>query len=165
MIDDWPKLIEQYGPLVYTSAWRILRDRQEAEDIAQDVFTYAWSERSKKIKNMAGWLRHLATCRALDRLRQRRPSQRLELEHAPITESDPSKVEFEELELLVRSAVASLPNQQGKVFALKSFEEMANREIAAHLNMSESAVSSALHSARKTLAAELTPILQREVNR
>lgn len=159
MTDDWVKFVEEFGPLVYTSAWRILKHRQEAEDVAQDVFTFAWSQRTDHVKNMGGWLRHIAVRRAIDRLRRRRSFVNSDLEFIVSTNDPPNAIEFAELEQAVRAAVASLPEQQSAIFALRYFEEMTNREIAEHLAISASAVSSALHAARTALASLLNPIL------
>jgi len=160
--DDWVKFVEEFGPLVYASAWRILKHRQEAEDIAQDVFAFAWSRRFEHVQNMAGWLRHIAVCRSLDRLRRRRPVVTSDVELVPKVDNTSSAIELAELEHAVRAAVADLPEQQSAIFALRYFEEMPNREIAEHLAISPSAVSSALHAARTTLASVLTPIFYGE---
>lgn len=159
MTDDWTEFVETFGPLVYASAWRILKHRQEAEDVAQDVFAFAWSQRTDHVRNMAGWLRHIAVCRALDRLRRRQAFVDSDMEFVPSTEKGMHAVELAEFEQAVRTAVANLPEQQSATFALRYFEEMSNREIAEHLAISPSAVSSALHAARATLASVLTPIL------
>ncbi len=130
MTDDWVQFVEEFGPLVHASAWRILKDRQEAEDITQDVFAFAWSQRSKHVQNMAGWLRHIAVCRSLDRLRRRRPIVSSDLEFVASADNTSAAIEFAELERVVRNAVAALPEQQAIVFVLRHFEAMTNREVA-----------------------------------
>lgn len=163
MIDNWAEFVERFAPLVYASAWRFLKHRQEAEDVTQDVFIIAWTQRSEHVQNMGGWLRHMAVCRALDRIRRRRPVVSSDLEFVPTADNSSSSMEFTELEQLVRTAVAALPEHQAAVFALRHFEEMPNQEIADHLKISPSAVSSALYAARRTLTGVLTPIIQGDV--
>ncbi|MEQ9407378.1 MAG: sigma-70 family RNA polymerase sigma factor [Fuerstiella sp.] len=160
MTNDWGAFVEEFGPLVYASAWRILKQRQEAEDVTQDVFTFAWTHRSEHVNNMAGWLRHIAVRRALDRLRRRRAIASSDLELIATADDTSCAMEFSELEHAVRTAVASLPEQQSTIFSLRYFEQMQNRDIAEHLAISPSAVSSALHAARTTLVILLTPIIQ-----
>ena len=158
MTVDWDELVEEFGPLVYSSAWRILRHREQAEDIVQDVLTHAWLRRNEPIRNLAGWMRHLATCRALDALRRRRTVPFHDLDFLATPQDN--TVEQAELMEVVRTAVANLPEQQATIFALRYFEEMSNAEIALHLDVTTSAVSSALHVARNSLANTLTPILE-----
>lgn len=162
MADDWVGFVEEYGPLVYSSAWRILKDRQEAEDITQDVFTFAWSQRTDHVQNMCGWLRHIAVRRSLDQLRRRRPLTSSALDFIATKQDVSDALEFAELEGAVRFAVAALPEQQSAIFALRYFEEMSNPQIAEQLAISSSAVSSALHAARTTLASVLTPYIHGE---
>ena len=162
MADDWVDFVEEFGPLVYASSWRILKDRQEAEDITQDVFAFAWSQPSDHVRNMAGWLRQIAVRRSLDRLRQRRPLVNSELDLQIVDDRTTDALEVAELEEAVRTAVAALPDQQSVIFALRYFEEMSNREIAEHLAISTTAVSSSLHAARTALASVLTPYIYGE---
>lgn len=162
MADDWAGFVEEHGPLVYSSAWRILRNRQEAEDITQEVFLFAWSQRTDHVQNMCGWLRHIAVRRSLDQLRRRRPQASSDLDFITTKPCASDALELAELERVVRLAVAALPEQQSAIFALRYFEEMSNREIAEHLVISSSAVSSALHAARTTLASVLTPYFHGE---
>ncbi|MCA9137686.1 MAG: sigma-70 family RNA polymerase sigma factor [Planctomycetales bacterium] len=160
-MDDWAELIDQYGPLVYRCAWRILRHRQECEDVVQDVFTSAWTDPNlAQIDNLGGWLTRIATRRAIDRLRKREPLLSSDLHQSAIDWE--CGLEASELSESVRREVASLPDQQGLAFSLKHFQGMTNKEIARQLDISPSAVSSALYSARQTLARVLTPLFSGE---
>src|SRR5260370_36512741 len=59
--------------MVFGTAWRILGHAGDAEDVVQDVFLEVhrlWSQRP--VRYWPALLRRLASCRALDRLRQRK---------------------------------------------------------------------------------------------
>ncbi|MEQ1829966.1 MAG: sigma-70 family RNA polymerase sigma factor [Pirellula sp.] len=155
--NEWTEFVDSYGPMVYRCAWRVLRNQHDAEDIVQDVFSYAWdSVEFANVKNKAGWLRCVTVRRSLNCLRRRKPLEFGEIDVA-CKRSRESKVESAELHTTVRLAIANLPEQQRLAFSLRYFEEMSNTEIANELGTTLSAVSSALHSARQTLARILAP--------
>lgn len=154
---EWTEFVDSYGPLVYRCAWRILRNQHDSEDIVQEVFSHAWANREfANVQNKAGWLRCVTVRRALNCLRRKRDVELGDLDVA----ADPSrvsKVESAELQTAVLVAISQLPEQQRVAFSLRYFEEMSNSEIAHELRTTSSAVSSALHSARQTLARILAP--------
>lgn len=157
MAIQWAELIETHGALVYRCAWRVLGDRHEAEDLTQEVFTHAWnSPEFAQAANPAGWLRCVTVRRSLNQLRRRRM---IEIGDSDITDHRQCKSEFEakELRAVLREAIAELPERQRLAFSLRYLEEMTNSEIARELNTTTSAISSALHTARRTLARRLAP--------
>lgn len=155
--NEWTEFVDSYGPLVYRCAWRILRNQHDSEDIVQEVFSYAWdSSEFAKVNNKAGWLRCVTVRRALNCLRRKRPIELGDLDFASDC-NRVSEVESAELQVAVRLAISRLPEQQRVAFSLRYFEEMSNAEIAQQFGITASAVSSALHSARQTLARSLAP--------
>lgn len=154
---EWTAFVDSYGPLVYRCAWRILRNQHDSEDVVQEVFSYAWDSREfANVQNRAGWLRCVTVRRALNCLRRKKPFELGDLDVASDC-SRVSEVESAELQNVVRVAISQLPEQQRVAFSLRYFEEMSNSEIAHELGTTSSAVSSALHSARQTLARILAP--------
>ncbi len=156
-MDDWAKMIEEHGPSVYRAAWRILRHRQDVEDVVQDVFEHAWSTRTNQdVRVWGAWLTRLAVCRALDRLKRKRPVNLATFDIPDSSSNKRDALEDEELARALRLAVAELPERQSVAFSLKYFEGMSNAEIAQQLGISPSNVSTALHKARRTLANQLS---------
>ncbi len=69
---NWPAIVEQHGPYVWRTAFRLLSDREEASDCYQETFLKAVEYSNKQeIANWPGLLKRIATSRALDRLRRR----------------------------------------------------------------------------------------------
>src|SRR5262249_8030887 len=145
-------------------AWRILGHAADTEDVVQDVFLEAHRLRpSEPIKHWGGLLRRLATCRALDRLRQRKPFVSLNGFH--VVGSDPGPEETaigRELAARLREAVAQLPEREGAVFCLRYFDDLSYHQIAQTLNISGGAVATALLKARAKLEAQLTEVAKGE---
>src|SRR4051794_35257622 len=69
---DWDAIVGQHGRLVWRTAYRLLGNDADAGDCFQETFLSALTAaRRERIENWAGFLRRLATTRALDRLRRR----------------------------------------------------------------------------------------------
>jgi RNA polymerase sigma-70 factor, ECF subfamily len=151
-VSDLDQLVRDHGPLVYGTAWRILGHAADAEDVVQEVFLEAYRLRTSRVRSWPGFLRRLATCRALDRLRQRKPMAPLDglstVEPAAGPEADAMGRELAEQ---LRAAVARLPRWEGEVFSLRYLDDLTPQQIADTLQISPGAVAVALHKARARL--------------
>jgi RNA polymerase sigma-70 factor (ECF subfamily) len=150
---DWDRLVREHGRMVAGTAWRILGHAADTEDVVQEVFLDAHRLRQgQPVRNWAALLRRLATCRALYRLRQRKPAVPLDGLHLAGNVPAPDESAQErELADRLRSAVAQLPPREGEVFCLCFFEGLPQEKIAEILDISIGAVKVALHKARNKL--------------
>jgi RNA polymerase sigma-70 factor (ECF subfamily) len=159
-LNDWECLVREHGPLVYNTAKRILGNAADAEDVAQEVLIEAHRlGQSRTVRHWGGFLRRLATCRAVDRLRQRR-------HHSPLaglagTIRDPGHSPEDaaiakELAGRLRQALGQLPPREAEVFCLRYFEELSNQSIAQLLDMEPGAVAQALFKGRIRLEGLLS---------
>src|SRR3954466_15054321 len=72
----WEALVYDQGPMVFQTAWRILHDVQDAEDVTQDVLVELY--RSRRPEDISpGLLRCAAVRRAIDLLRRRQRNDRV----------------------------------------------------------------------------------------
>ena len=144
--------------MVFGTAWRILGHTADTEDVVQEVFLAAHRMRNQ-VRHWPALLHRLATCRALDRLRQRKPSSSLDGLALATFDAEPERTAMQrELVARLRQAIAQLPAREGEVFCLRYFEEQSYREIAQSLDMTVSAVAQALHKARLKLEELLSPV-------
>ena len=155
---------------VYALALRLVRDREEAADVTQEVYV-------RVLRSVAGfrgessfgtWLHRVTVNVALTSMRRRarRPMLGLHAVGAPgdtsydvIADDDPGPEErAERAELLSRAqaAVAALPESSRTIVLLRDVEGMSTAEVAAATGLSETAVKVRLFRARERLRASLS---------
>ncbi|MGL4555281.1 MAG: RNA polymerase sigma factor, partial [Gemmataceae bacterium] len=135
------------------TAWRILGHAADTEDVVQEVFLQAHQmAASEPVRCWEALLRRLASCRALDRLRQRRPTAPLEELSVAANTATPEEAALEnELSDRLRQALTQLPPREASVFCLRYFDDLPYEDIARSLGISPGAVATALHKARARL--------------
>jgi RNA polymerase sigma-70 factor (ECF subfamily) len=130
---------------VYAYAAGLLRDRAAAEDVTATAFERAYRKRSRfdpNRGNRRAWLFGIARNAALDELRRR--SRQAELASDPIDMTS-LDAERSEQRLALIDALGRLDGRERELVALKFFAGLANAEIAAVLNISESNAGTKLH--------------------
>ena len=153
---DWPTIVEQKGPHVWRTAYRLLSNREDANDCYQETFLQAFKFSQKRdIENWSGLLKRIVTARALDRLRQRyrSRSEPLENEFAVIGREPAPYGTAQQKEWMdqLRHAIAELPEQQADVFCLSEIENLGHSEIAEQLDVTTKQIAVWLHRAKKKL--------------
>jgi len=153
---NWPAIVEQHGPYVWRTAFRLLSDREEASDCYQETFLKAVEySRQKEISNWPGLLKRIATSRALDRLRRRYRNRDEPLENGEVVlarEPAPDEpMQHEEWMERFRQVLAELPERQADVFWLSEVEILQHREIADSFDATTQEVAMWLHRAKQKL--------------
>jgi RNA polymerase sigma-70 factor (ECF subfamily) len=161
---DWGRIVREHGPMVYGTAWRILGNAADAEDVVQDVFLQVHQlQQAQPVRYWVALLRRLAAFRALDRLRQRRPTVPIDgLPLTAATEAPDARLLERETSDRLRRTIAQLPRREGEVFCLRYFEDLSYQQIAETLSISPGAAATALHKARAKLEAALVEPAKRE---
>jgi RNA polymerase sigma-70 factor (ECF subfamily) len=154
---DWNRIVNEHRRIVFGTAWRILGHAADAEDVVQEVFLQAHQlQQEEDIRCWEALLRRLASCRSLDRLRQRRTHLPLDAQVLARNGDSPEAVAVErELADRLRQAIARLPHREAAVFCLRCFEDLSYEQIAQALETTVGAVATALHKARTRLEASL----------
>jgi RNA polymerase sigma-70 factor (ECF subfamily) len=159
---DWSQIVEQYGPLVWTTVYRLLRHDADAADCFQRTFLSALVlSRTQTIRNWPGLLKRLGTARALESLRHRlRHAQRLQplLAQAEVSSSTAGPDQaaaVSELSDHLREALAQLDPRQAQVFCLICLDGLSYTETADQLGLTVSHVGVLLNRARLGLRQRL----------
>lgn len=146
-------------PLAFRVAARMLGDRAEAEDVAQEAMLRLWSQAPDWQAGQARittWLYRVAVNLATDRLRKRRG---LPLDEAPEpVETTPGAVgrmiEAERAAAL-DAALMTLPERQREAVILRHLEGLSNPEIAEIMGVGVEAVESLTARGKRGLTAAL----------
>lgn len=159
------QLYQLYVGRVYAICWRLLANKQQAEDASQEVFIKVWQQLPafRGESRFATWLHSVATRTAIDYWRQQKnlrltdSRDQLELTE-PSTQACPAEhsvVGNGELAQL-EQAIQRLPAQARAVFVLFALEGYQHQEIASMLNIAEGSSKSQYHRARQLLQEWLT---------
>ena len=158
--DAMAKFFGRYSPLVYSVAFRVLKDSGEAEDVMQEIFVQVWKNPGVFVSgrgSLGGWLLVVARNRAIDVLRRRRPSDPVELFALPSSTNLANEAERSVLMEKIRVAMQALPAEQQKSVELAFFDGLSHSEIAAKtgdpLGTVKTRIRLALLSLRKALTA------------
>lgn len=151
------EMIARKLPRLLALAARVLGDRMEAEDVAQEAFLRIWRQAPGWESGRARfdtWLYAIAINLCRDRLRRRREVYAGEPPEAADPNSAPDRGLHErDTVRTVESAVAMLPERQREAIVLQYYEELSNTEAAAVMDISVEALESLLARARRNLRA------------
>ena len=154
---DWDLIISRDGHVVWRTAWRILANHADTDEVFQEAFLAAleYTKRST-VQNWPALLTRLATARAVDRLRHRQRRcdrfDHADVHTVPSASPQPFEMaEASELSERLREALATLPSRQAEVFCLHCLDGWSYQQIASHMEMSADNVGVQLHRARARL--------------
>jgi RNA polymerase sigma-70 factor (ECF subfamily) len=170
------QLVARYWSQVFGRFYRRLGDRQEAEDLTQDVFLrlYRYRDRYQPRAKFATWLYHITQNVARNAVRSRRRHPCLSLGSMDPGNSDelatevsladrgdsPSRpMERAEVARAVRSALSGLGRRQRRALELHQFDDRTYVQVAEELDMSPKAAKSLLYRARNQLRVILSPLV------
>ena len=173
-------LLQRYRRPLVNFLYRMVRVREEAEDLAQEVFVRVYKARKDYVPSakFTTWLFRIATNLALNSVRDNR-YQRMEVSlDAPVmvdaeegdekvldvAEKNPNIEQHlleEARKKMIRHAIDKLPEKQRAAVLLHKYEELDYGDIAKILECSESALKSLLFRAYETLRVELAPLVAR----
>lgn len=155
---DWQAIIEEHGPAVWQTAYRLLGNDADAADCFQETFVSALGiSRRQQVRNFRALLTRLATTRAIDQLRKRfrRPYGNGNPDDGRAVEDEslcPARqAQQHESAVRIREFVCQLPLQEAHAFCLRYLNDMSYRQIAGELGISTNAAGVLLHRAKAKL--------------
>lgn len=135
-------LYDRWSPLLHSVAYRILNDRDDAEEVLEEAFWQAWRQAGRYQEGRGGvstWLTMIVRSRALDRVRARgrvREERWAELPEPSAAEgydappAPDAFAERSEERTMIEAAVAQLPPEQRETVEMAYFRGMSQSEIA-----------------------------------
>ncbi|MGR3766527.1 RNA polymerase sigma factor SigW [Rossellomorea sp. NS-SX7] len=163
------ELVELYKDKVFQICYRMLGNRHEAEDIAQEAFIRAYVniETFNQKRKFSTWLFRIATNLCIDRIRKKKPDYYLDAEVAGTdgltmysqvaadVQLPEDEVENMELQETIQKEISKLPEKYRSVIVLKYIEELPLQEISEILDMPLGTVKTRVHRGREALRKQL----------
>ncbi len=155
---DWQDIVEQHGPDVWRTAYRLLSNREDASDAYQETFLQAVEfARRQTVVCWPAVLKRIVTARSLDILRWRyrtaahRESMAMVAEPVAVAPAPETLAELREGMEALRQALGELPDVQSQVFWLSEVEMLSHADIAHQLGGTVEQVAVWLHRAKRKL--------------
>lgn len=163
-------LVERHGDLVFNTALGLLQHHSDAEDMAQEVFAYAFqsADKFRGEAKISTWLYRITVSKSLDVLKARKRVKRFGFMQS-LFEADGAKLaidkphfqhpgvlmERQEQAHILFLALEKLPENQKTAFVLHKLEDLSYTEIAEVMQMSLSSIESLLFRAKQNLRVYL----------
>lgn len=150
-------LYDRYCRAMYTLAYRITNDFEEANDVLQEAFVKVF----RSLKNFRGestlgaWIRTIVVRTALSKIRRQNPTEPLDVQHHTELIDWGHHLDSEYLE----RAIQGLPEGYRAVFVLIEVEGYSHKEVADMLGISVGTSKSQLFYAKKRLRETLKALL------
>jgi RNA polymerase sigma-70 factor, ECF subfamily len=171
--EAYRELIRRYERPVFSLIFRMVRDRETAEDLAQDTFIKVLNhvDRYRPEFKLSSWLFKIANNVAIDHLR-RRQIETISIDGSPHAgsaseveattfdvvsrqESALDEIEARELGTAIEKAIAALRPEYRSCILLRHVEGRSYEEIAATLDLPLGTVKTYIHRARHQLREAL----------
>jgi len=163
-VQAYGELVNRHQASVFNVCLRMLGERREAEDMAQEVFLRAYQrlETFDAGRPFGPWIRRVATNSCLNYLARAKPAvvPLLDEMDRPLYQHSVTPEEAHEAKQrseAVRAAILSLPPHYRAVVELRHFQGLSYAEMAEALGIPISDVKSHLYRARQALARRLLP--------
>jgi RNA polymerase sigma-70 factor (family 1) len=152
------ELYQQYFPKVYAMSLHYMPDAFRAQDMVQEVFGRVWQRRNElpNIRHFESWVITVTRNLLINELRKLYPPG---WQPQDTEDADPQKkLEYRELENLLKQAIGKLSARQQEVYRLSRVEGFSHKEIAQQLgtsiDVSREHLSKALRNIRTFLLEE-----------
>ena len=165
-------LVEQYQQMVFRTCMGFLHNKDDADDLTQEIFIQAYQSlsRFKGEAAFSTWLYRIAVNASLNKVRKSSKNlilQRIDAffgaeksREAPFLQSDtddPEKILIRQEHVeWVRRALDSLPENQRTAIVLSKYDDLSQKEIAEIMKTSEGSVEALLQRAKKNLREKLS---------
>lgn len=150
-------VIKRYSEPLYWQIRRMVNNHDDANDLLQNTFMKAWGsiEHFRGEAKLSTWLYKIAINESITFLERERKRQNISLDDEEsflinTIEAD-EFIDGDELALLLRKAIATLPEKQRLVFNMKYYDEMKYEQMSEILGTSVGALKASYHLAVKKI--------------
>ena len=155
---EFKLMVMPYSSRLYRMAFRLMNNREEAEDIVQEVYVKLWGMRNddlNKYNSIEALSIRITRNLCLDQLRRRKVNQNA-LKAEKLKEESYSVTPVEDLEKkeeieLIHTLIAALPEPQRSLVYLRHLEGKEYEEISEMVNMNVNTIRVSISRARKQM--------------
>ena len=167
-VNEYAFLVEKYKHMVFTLTIRIVKNREEAEEVSQDVFVKAY----KNLINFKGdskfstWIYKIAYYASLDVLKRNKRQisseniDAIKLRDLGNTDDSLKFLYDGERKQIINDALLKLSEDERVIITLYYFEELPIKEISKVVDLSEDNIKIKLFRSRKKLAKLLKNVIE-----
>lgn len=155
------EIYNRYQSLLYIYAYKKLNDKEESKDIVQEVYSQLWKSRSdfQLHSTLSGYLYKVVLNRILNQFKHKKITQQYISSFKAIVPVNASTTDYlvreKDITALIEQEISALPEKMREVFQLRRQQYLSNKEIAAHLGLSEHTVATQIKKALKILKGRL----------
>ncbi|MEM5566991.1 sigma-70 family RNA polymerase sigma factor [Psychroserpens sp. AS72] len=163
-------LVDRYKSLVFTLALRMLKNREEAEEVAQDTFikTYKSLDRFKGDSKFSTWIYRVCYNTCLDRIKKNKKHlndveiNEFTAHEVKTIDNALTNIEAKEQEKAIQRCIESLPSEDSFLLTLYYFDDLSLDEISKVVGITANSIKVKLFRCRKKLATILRSQLEPE---
>ena len=175
--DAFRKLVEKHQDRVINTCFGFVKNSEDAEDVAQEVFIEVYQSITgfSKDAKLSTWVYRIAVNKSLDHIRKKKRKKRFaqivfldssddnnEVFEVPALDDPQKELEDSDRKRILDYAVNQLPKNQKIAITLSKFQKYSNKEIATILDTSVSAVEALVHRAKSNLRKQLQRYFEKQ---
>jgi RNA polymerase sigma-70 factor (ECF subfamily) len=150
-------LVERYKGMLYSMAYRLMKDRGRAEDAAQESFIKAWAALPgfKGESKFSSWMYRICYNTCISELRKKRPEVELDEAMGVGVEGPAQEFRNRDIQAVIHDEVSRLPDDYRAALTLFHFNGLSYDEIARLVHKPMGTVKAQIHRGRALLKARL----------
>lgn len=155
--DAFTTLYNRFWPLLFSHAYRMLRDEDDATDVIQEIFVTIWTkaEEINIAGNLSGYLYGATRNKVLDKINKNKNRDKYINSLTSFIErgelSTDEHINTRELASIIEKEIANLPEKMRITFELSRKKHLSYKEIAKITQTSEGTVKKQIYNALKIL--------------
>ncbi len=162
-LDDrraYTEIYHRYKFTLHNHAWNKTRNREEAQDCIQEIFTTLWAKRSNlELSNLSGYLYTSLRNHILNQMLRQNVQDKYVASIHEFANHEPviadHLIREHQLKLLIDQEIDALPPRMREVFKLSRLEHLTHREIAERLGTSEQTIKKQMTNTLRVLRIKL----------
>jgi RNA polymerase sigma-70 factor, ECF subfamily len=167
-LDNFRLLVKKTIPFIYSVAFRMLGDEDQAEDVIQESLITVWRKirKIRSVKSYKTWVYRIAINKCYDYMRERKrrgefmaDDKTWELLSDTVSEEQSDDLENDDIALIISALTNRLSPKQKAVFILSDLEQFTSDEISEITGISKSRVKANLYYARKKISGMIDKYL------